>query len=184
MGVVPSSVFLTNCVIIVEGITDVKYFEKFLELYITEKSLKRFEKGLHYLFFPVGGTNYVHIFNINENIIDNNKLFKNKLLILDGDNNNSNCKNLKYHLKDDFYKLNCKTVEHLIKLEILKKEFTEDKASKINNYDDLKDDLKINDKNKFCNEIIKQLKFDDLQVEAKEIAEKIYDFIESHNKIL
>lgn len=57
IGAFPSSVFVHNCTIYVEGKLDISYYEKYLELY--RKSLENCKTGeeheLYYNFFPGGG---------------------------------------------------------------------------------------------------------------------------------
>lgn len=62
LGVRNSSVFLSNCTIWVEGITDRLYLRKYFEIY--QKSLpkdkQRFKEDLHYSFVEYGGSNITH----------------------------------------------------------------------------------------------------------------------------
>jgi predicted ATP-dependent endonuclease of OLD family len=65
LGVQNSSVYLSNCTIWVEGITDRIYLSKYLECFIKEKQkighkVKEFDEDLHYAFFLYGGSNIVH----------------------------------------------------------------------------------------------------------------------------
>lgn len=59
LGVRASSVFLSNCTIWVEGITDRLYIRKYLEVYQKEKTVK-FVEDLHYSFVEFGGNNITH----------------------------------------------------------------------------------------------------------------------------
>ena len=125
-----SSVFLSNCSIWVEGITDRLYLKHYLTLY-TDKypGKKQFRENLDYTFIEYGGGNLVH-FNfdpkdssdtINAKYI-NNKIF----LIADNDNSQLDSKkgqrkvHLKEVLNDNFYELPVVEVENLITQEILK----------------------------------------------------------------
>ena len=61
LGVRNSSVFLSNCTIWVEGITDRKYIKKYLDLYLKEKGLlNRYQENLHYSFLEYAGSNIEH----------------------------------------------------------------------------------------------------------------------------
>jgi hypothetical protein len=69
LGVRNSSVFLVNATIWVEGVTDRRYFRKFLELYrkhcespdvLPEEDIRRLEEDLHYAFVEYGGANLPH----------------------------------------------------------------------------------------------------------------------------
>ena len=59
LGVRNSSVFLANCTIWVEGITDRLYLKKYLE--VLQKDKKRiFKEDYHYAFIEYGGSNITH----------------------------------------------------------------------------------------------------------------------------
>lgn len=66
IGVRNSSVFLANCTIWVEGISDVLYIRKYLELYMQQKDendkhkRKQYLEGIHFAFIEYGGSNLVH----------------------------------------------------------------------------------------------------------------------------
>lgn len=130
LGIRNSSVFLSNCSIWVEGITDRLYLKHYLDLYIvSHKDAIKFRENIDYTFIEYGGSNITH-FNffaddsldkINANYI-NNKIF----LIADGDlNNPSDAKKqrkeeLKDKLKDNFYELNVNEIENLLSLDTIK----------------------------------------------------------------
>lgn len=59
LGVLNSSVFLSNCTIWVEGITDRIYIRKYLEVYFEKKSAP-FKEDIHYSFVEYGGNNITH----------------------------------------------------------------------------------------------------------------------------
>ena len=50
LGVNNSSVFMANCTIWVEGISDKIYLNKYLKTYIESKGLKDFKEGIDYSF--------------------------------------------------------------------------------------------------------------------------------------
>lgn len=69
LGVSPSSVFLANCTIWIEGITDRLYFVQYLKKYLEElkttdeekwKNYSRFIDGYHYAFVEYQGSNLDH----------------------------------------------------------------------------------------------------------------------------
>lgn len=60
IGVRNSSVFLSNCTIWVEGISDRIYIRKYLELYQAKLADKLFLEDLHYSFVEYGGGNITH----------------------------------------------------------------------------------------------------------------------------
>lgn len=64
LGVKNSSVFLTNCTIWVEGITDRHYIRAYLRLYLQDQSnisqTRKFREDTHYSFVEYGGANMSH----------------------------------------------------------------------------------------------------------------------------
>ena len=66
IGVRNSSVFLSNCTIWVEGITDRRYIRKFMRLYIQDllnldsDAALPFKEDLHYSYIEYGGSNITH----------------------------------------------------------------------------------------------------------------------------
>jgi AAA ATPase domain len=60
LGVRASSVFLSNCVIWVEGVSDRIYLKKFLELYMAEDWVNKFIEDRHYSIMEYGGGNITH----------------------------------------------------------------------------------------------------------------------------
>jgi hypothetical protein len=65
LGVRNSSVFLSNCIIWVEWVSDRIYIQKWLNLYFKKKWMKEFEKDKHFSILEYGGGNVVH-FNFSE----------------------------------------------------------------------------------------------------------------------
>lgn len=93
IGAVNSSVFLSNCTIWVEGITDRLYIKKYLEIYqqhILEKnkSQKRYREDYNYSFIEYSGGNLTHwIFN-NDGLSDRiraNRISSKIFLVADKD---------------------------------------------------------------------------------------------------
>ena len=131
LGVRNSSVFLSNCSIWVEGITDRLYLKHYLELYYKKNPDKKvYRENIDYTFIEYGGGNVVH-FNFDEKIDDSNsinaKYINNKIfLIADNDNTKPGTKKAnrkeKYSalLKDNFYELPVIEIENLITFETLK----------------------------------------------------------------
>ena len=131
LGVRNSSVFLSNCSIWVEGITDRLYLKHYLELYCKKYPDKKvYRENIDYTFIEYGGGNVVH-FNFDEKIDDSNsinaKYINNKIfLIVDNDNTKPGTKKAsrkeKYSalLKDNFYELPLTEIENLITFETLK----------------------------------------------------------------
>lgn len=131
LGVKNSSVFLTNCTIWVEGITDRIYIRKYLELY--QKSLsdeyKKYFEDVHYSFVEYGGNNITHwsFLDKEEKSINVKKLCGKLFLISDNDNAKvdsekyKRIQQLKENLGDRYYCLNVKEIENLLTKESLLK---------------------------------------------------------------
>jgi len=87
-----SSVFLSNCIIWVEGISDRLYIKKYLELYFdSDSSLIKFNEDKHYSFIEYGGGNIVHFnfLDIEDNLkITVDAINKNNFIIADNDGYN------------------------------------------------------------------------------------------------
>ena len=220
LGVRNSSVFLSNCSVWVEGITDRLYLKHYLKLY-TDKypGKKQFRENLDYTFIEYGGGNLVH-FNFDPNDSSdtiNAKYINNKIfLIADNDNSQPDSKkgqrkvHLKEVLKNKFYELPVVEIENLITQEILKEvlisqnkdkeDIISQKLNKETSFRDQKlgsfidelfhDELRkysaesgtISNKLEFCKKVIeKTTEYEQLSSKAKELTEKVYDFIEKNN---
>ena len=220
LGIRNSSVFLSNCSVWVEGITDRLYLKHFLELYLKKHPEKtRFRENMDFTFIEYGGGNLVHFNFEKKNVADsinaryiNNKIF----LIADNDGSKASSKKgqrkarLKEVLGDNFYELSVLEIENLISQNILKavliqqnpkkEELIEQKFAKEKNFTDKKlgkyldelfkgelcqyadDSGTIKNKLEFCKIVISITDdYDDLSSEAKELIEKIYNFITRNN---
>ena len=123
LGVRNSSLFLSNCSIWVEGITDRLYLKHYLKLYFKKNNINHLKENLNYTFIEYGGLNIAH-FNFSD--IDelneiNAKYINNKIfLITDNDNVKPGSKKqlrkekLKEILLENFYDLESKEIENLI----------------------------------------------------------------------
>ena len=130
LGVRNSSLFLSNCSIWVEGVTDRLYLKHYLKLYCDKyKDKKIYRENLDYTFIEYGGGNIVH-FNFdktdNSNSINAKYINNNIFLIADNDNPKEGSTKAKRkeayreQLKENFYELSVTEVENLITSEILK----------------------------------------------------------------
>jgi len=64
LGVYNSSVFMSNCSIWVEGVSDRRYLKAFLLAYTRDNNKKAYQEDLHFSFFEYAGTNLQHyLFN-------------------------------------------------------------------------------------------------------------------------
>lgn len=123
LGVRNSSVFLSNCSIWVEGITDRLYLKHYLNLYFKKNgNINRFRENIDYTFIEYGGNNITH-FNFDEEDSNdiNAKYINNRIfLIADNDNTKSGTKKAerKKHFEEilgkNFYELPVTEIENLL----------------------------------------------------------------------
>lgn len=223
LGVRNSSVFLSNCTIWVEGITDRLYFRHYLEKYMehlrdtSSDSYKELREDYHYSFVEYGGGNITHWSFLQEldgeTTINVGRLCGKLFLIADGDNDATSKKprhqKLSDKLGDRFYLLRCREVENLLSKDILGKvisdyegvaytpdfveedykdkylgEFIEEKlgSSKKRRGSYKSDSGTIKDKPTFCKKALGYIEdWNNLSDEAKQISEKMYQFILQNN---
>lgn len=134
LGVKSSSVYLTNCTIWVEGITDRLYIKSFMKKYISSleetnitqyRLVNKFFDNYHFSFVEYQGGNLAHWSFTDEDdtsqelqaISISTPIF----LIADGDikTKGNRAESLKKQLEDKFYLLECKEIENLIPHEVL-----------------------------------------------------------------
>lgn len=140
LGVRNSSLFLSNCSIWVEGITDRLYLKHYLKLYCNKhKDKKVYRENIDYTFIEYGGGNVVH-FNFDQvDKIDsiNAKYINNKIFLI-ADNDNSKAGSAKAlrkeryreQLKDNFYELPVVEIENLITFDTLRSVLVEQNPNK------------------------------------------------------
>lgn len=157
LGVNNSSVFMANCSIWIEGITDRLYISSFLKAYL--KSLKKpllFKEDVDYSFFEYAGSNLSHYLFSNETEATNSKdienqisafALSNRIFLLadkDGDNKRKKHNHLKSISKEhdnmEYQTTEVLEIENLISFKILKKILIDvlkqdkDVVEKINNF--------------------------------------------------
>ncbi|NOX48471.1 MAG: ATP/GTP-binding protein, partial [Chlorobi bacterium] len=124
LGVNSSSVFLSNCTIWVEGISDRLYIRKYLEIYQKENpNQDRFNEDIHYSFVEYAGNNITHwsFLDIADESINYESISRNIFLITDKDSGKEKRhKKLEKHLGKNYYCLKCLEIENLLKPEVLK----------------------------------------------------------------
>lgn len=133
LGVKPSSVYLANCTIWVEGITDRLYISKYMAKYLQQlktsnldkyKKYLRFMPNYHYAFVEYAGSNIAH-WSFNDEYVDQledkglsaKAITTDMLLIADGDNykNMKRVNDLIKELNNDhFHILDCKETENTL----------------------------------------------------------------------
>jgi hypothetical protein len=127
IGVKTSSVFLSNCTLWVEGITDRLYIRHYLKLYQEhDVSLNKYKEDIHYSFIEYSGNNIAHWSFLDENERNNesinvNKICRKLLLIADrdGDKKLKRSKRLKEKLGKDYCQLECNEIENLVSSQVL-----------------------------------------------------------------
>jgi hypothetical protein len=135
LGTRNSSVFLSNCTIWVEGITDRRYLSHYLDLY--QQSLSRSgngtpnppfiaEEDLHYSFVEYAGSNITHWSFLDEvnDPIEVERVCSRLFLVTDRDDQTNQTKverheKLAAKLGPRYYRLECREVENLIAPAIL-----------------------------------------------------------------
>ncbi len=139
LGVRPSSVYLANSTIWVEGITDRLYLTKYLQKYLellkaTDQNrytlYRKFMPNYHYTFVEYQGSNLAH-WNFAENYQEqaNNRglnakvICSDMLLIADGDikNKRDRVSTLTHELGNQFFLLNCKETENTLPADLILK---------------------------------------------------------------
>ncbi len=139
LGVRNSSVFLSNCTIWVEGITDRIYLRKYLELYIKNSNDKPqvFNEDFHYSFVEYGGGNITHWSflddeDANHSNINIERLCGKLFLVTDSDSDENTehskstkksirQKKLKETLNDRYYCLKAREIENIIPVSVIVK---------------------------------------------------------------
>lgn len=138
LGVRPSSVYLANCTIWVEGITDRLYITKYIQKYLAEleesneelyKKYRRFMPNYHYTFVEYAGSNLVHwcfsdtyADQLEDKGLSAKAVASEMLLIADGDiqGKADRVEVLKRELKKDNYLiLECKETENTLPKEAI-----------------------------------------------------------------
>ena len=126
LGVNNSSIFLSNCTIWVEGISDKILISKYLQVYMKEKGKDAYREDIHYSFVEYGGNNIVHWSFISDKeiaTINASGITNRSFIICDNDNEGKRRRkeNLRSIFKDDFYELTVREIENTIKKEVLEK---------------------------------------------------------------
>ena len=150
LGVNSSSIFLSNCIIWVEGITDRLYIRKYLEIYQNEKfkngEIKKiYLEDLHYSFLEYSGGNITHwdfLDNTEGDLasMKHSKICTRMFLIADSDGYDDSkdgakrerLNKLRDYFKEKFYCLEVKEIENILKPNVIKNVVTMFKYGKEN----------------------------------------------------
>ncbi|MCK4795766.1 MAG: AAA family ATPase [Spirochaetes bacterium] len=141
LGVKNSSVFLSNCTIWVEGITDRLYFRRYLEIYMNHLKENdadyfiEFNEDFHYSYVEYSGNNITHwsFLDNEENPINVERLCGRLFLIADKDKfKDERHDKLKKVLEERFCRLDCVEVENLLTEDVLLKVIEEYERNTLN----------------------------------------------------
>ncbi len=141
LGCRNSSLFLSNCTIWIEGVSDRIYIQRILSTYIASNNLTPYSEDLHYSFVEYSGGNIVHWSFLDEpdseslyTKIKVQRLCGSAFLITDSDDERnqvatgnpdedsakaSRIRNFKSKLGDRFFNLPCREIENLLTPEVL-----------------------------------------------------------------
>lgn len=136
LGVNNASVFMANCTLWVEGITDRLYIRQYLEIYWKEKNLNNsLKEDFDYAFVEYSGGNIVHwdFSGENEENITAEKISNKIFLVADSDFDSDGeipehkakrFDNLQNQLNERFYQLPVKEIENTLDKEVIKRIIT------------------------------------------------------------
>ena len=229
IGVRNSSVFLSNCTIWVEGITDRIYIRRYLDVYQEDKGVK-FKEDLHYSFVEYAGGNITHWSFLEapdpeHPNIEVERLCGKLFLITDKDDaglkkdgtadkrytkKQLRHQKLRRSLGDRYCCLDCREIENTLSPEILKKVVQDYEGSEVDlayknfDYTEYKNKYlgsfieanvtgiskgyksqsgTIKDKVNFAKKAVHHINsVEDLSQEARNLTEKLYEFIKSNNQ--
>lgn len=132
LGVRNSALFLTNCTIWIEGITDRLYIRKYLEVYQgSEEGMKKYKEDIHYSFVEYSGNNITHWNFLDEDGMNADNLCGKLFLISDLDGikkddsgqwttiKGRRHEKLAEVLKDRYICLQCREIENSLSPKIL-----------------------------------------------------------------
>lgn len=182
LGVTNSSVFLANCTIWVEGITDIMYIRTYMKYYAKANKLEnKYKENLNYMFIPYGGIGNLYHWDFDaeeegSEKVQSSFLTKKCFLICDGDITTKEpdlAKNLSDVLGENLNILKEDCIEATLLNPIESKARKVKKAqNNINQIDTEAKKLEL-----ITEDNVNQL----LSPSAIELCEKIYDFIKKSN---
>lgn len=127
LGVYNSSVFLSNCTIWVEGISDKILMSKYLEVYLKSKNELSYKEDINYSFIEYDGNNIDHwSFTDNKELLAINASGITNRCFIVCDNDNDGKKARKEKLKkafgiNNYYELKVREIENTISRNVLEK---------------------------------------------------------------
>lgn len=128
LGVNNSSVFIANCTIWVEGISDKILIKKYIEEYFRKYKITKYKEDINYAFIEYGGNNITHWdFEPTDSIetINASGITNKSFIVCDNDNDAEGKKkrkeNLKRIFKENYYELTVREIENTISKKVLNK---------------------------------------------------------------
>ena len=126
LGVNNTSVFMSNCTIWIEGISDRILIKKYLDVYFKEHKINKYKEDINYSFVEYGGNNITHwsfIDNDEIETINASGITNRCFLICDNDNGakSERKQKLKEIFKENMYELNVREIENTISKTVLEK---------------------------------------------------------------
>ncbi|WP_428236324.1 AAA family ATPase [Gracilimonas sp.] len=182
LGVRNSSVFLSNCTIWVEGISDKIYLRNALSLFFEKHSNKQFKEDLHYSFVEYGGNNLLH-WNFEKESEKPSNAFSlsNRIFLISDLDSDKDEKHdiLKDNLDKNYYPLNCLEIENLLTVDVLKstlKDYKLDSTDKLDFSEFDYEDYKLKPIGEFIYEVVDKEKIKKLaSTPKKNQTGKIYN---------
>ena len=136
LGVNNSSVFMANCTIWVEGLSDKIYISKYLEILMKDRGIEYLE-GINYSFVEYGG-NLIEHWEFEPSEDDKDKIkasgITNRCFYVcdnDGNKKQERKERMKLVFKENYLELNVREMENTIKQDVLEKTLFEDEEVKI-----------------------------------------------------
>lgn len=129
LGVNNSSVFLSNCTIWVEGISDKILISKYLDVYFKSKGISKYKEDINYSFVEYGGNNITHwSFMPTEEIatINSSGITNRCFIVCDNDNDSERKQERKKKLccifgENNYCELTVREIENTISRKVLEK---------------------------------------------------------------
>lgn len=129
LGVNNSSVFLSNCTIWVEGISDKILISKYLDVYFKSKGISKYKEDINYSFVEYGGNNITHwSFIPTEEIatINSSGITNRCFIVCDNDNDSERKQERKKKLccifgENNYCELTVREIENTISRKVLEK---------------------------------------------------------------
>lgn len=139
LGINNSSIYLSNCTIWVEGITDIYIMREYIKRELEQRNQAgNYVENLHYSFVEYGGSNISHLTikdNSESNLINVKRISNKPIFIADFDREGKHKQRVQ-ELGDDYYYIKgVKELENTLSEEILKRVIADYERIKVENLD-------------------------------------------------